>query len=62
MDLPKQKPSVENESYIPKGQTDFLKRPSPAPRYIEAVTKNPKPDTSFLMIDGAVVGVTLKKR
>ncbi len=39
-----------------------MRRPSPDPRYIEAVTKNPQLDTSFLLMDGAGVGVTLKKR
>lgn len=36
--------------------------PRPDPRYIEAITKNPELDTSFLLMDGAGVGVTVKKR
>jgi caffeoyl-CoA O-methyltransferase len=36
--------------------------PPPDPRYIEAITNNPDLDTSFLLMDGAGVGVTLKKR
>ncbi len=35
---------------------------TPDPRYIEAITKNPDLDTSFLLMDGAEAGVTLKKR
>ena len=31
-------------------------------RYLEAVTKNSDLETSFLLMDGAGVGVTLKKR
>lgn len=36
--------------------------PPPDPRYIEAITTNPDLETSFLLMDGAGVGVTLKKR
>jgi len=36
--------------------------PRPDPRYIEAITKNPNLDTSFLLMEGAGVAVTLKKR
>ena len=39
-----------------------MRRPSPDPRYIEAITKNQQLDTSFLLMDGAGSGVTLKKR
>ncbi|MFH1718102.1 MAG: O-methyltransferase [Planctomycetota bacterium] len=39
-----------------------MSRPTPDPRYIEAITKNPKLDTSFLLMDGSGLGVTLKKR
>lgn len=39
-----------------------MNRPSPDPRYIEAITKNPNLDTSFLLMDGAGVALTLKKR
>jgi predicted O-methyltransferase YrrM len=37
-------------------------RPEPKPRYIEAVTTNPRLETLFLNMDLAGVGVTLKKR
>jgi len=36
--------------------------PTPDPRYLEAITKNPAFDTSFLLMDGAGLGVTMKKR
>lgn len=36
--------------------------PTPDPRYLDAVTKNPDLDTSFLLMDGAGLGVTMKKR
>jgi len=36
--------------------------PRPDPRYIEAITKNPKLETCFLLMQGAGLGVTLKKR
>lgn len=39
-----------------------MSRPTPDPRYIEAITKNPQLDTSFLLMDGSGLGVTLKKR
>jgi predicted O-methyltransferase YrrM len=39
-----------------------MKRPAPNPRYIEAITTNPDLDTSFVLMDGAGVGITLKKR
>jgi caffeoyl-CoA O-methyltransferase len=39
-----------------------MKRPAPNPRYIEAITTNPNLDTSFVLMDGAGVGITLKKR
>ena len=32
------------------------------PKYLEAITKNPKLETSFLLMERAGVGVTLKKR
>jgi caffeoyl-CoA O-methyltransferase len=32
------------------------------PRYVEAITKDPNLETSFLLMEGAGVGVTLKKR
>lgn len=37
-------------------------RPPPDPRYIEAVTTDPDLETVFLLMDGAGVGVTIKKR
>src|SRR3954452_1409079 len=39
-----------------------MRRPPPDPRYIEAITTNPDLVTSFLLMDGAGIGVTLKKR
>jgi hypothetical protein len=36
--------------------------PRPNPDYIKAITKDPKLETSFLLMEGAGVGVTLKKR
>ncbi len=39
-----------------------MKRPSPNPRYIEAITTSPDLDTSFVLMDGAGIGITLKKR
>jgi predicted O-methyltransferase YrrM len=39
-----------------------MRRPTPDPRYIEAITKNPDLETSFLLMDGSGVGVTMKKR
>lgn len=36
--------------------------PSPNPEYIKAITQNPNLDSSFLLMEGAGVGVTLKKR
>ena len=37
-------------------------RPPPDPRYLEAITTNPDLETVFLLMDGAGMGVTLKKR
>ncbi|MBX6312984.1 MAG: class I SAM-dependent methyltransferase [Isosphaeraceae bacterium] len=39
-----------------------MRRPAPDPRYIEAITTNPDLDTSFVLMEGAGIGVTLKKR
>jgi hypothetical protein len=39
-----------------------MRFPNPDPSYIEAIAKNPDLDTSFLLMEGAGVGVTLKKR
>ena len=38
-----------------------MRRPAPNPRYVEAITTNPDLDTSFVLMDGAGVGITLKK-
>ena len=38
------------------------KRPAPNPRYIEAITTSPDLDTSFVLMEGAGIGITLKKR
>jgi hypothetical protein len=39
-----------------------MRRPTPNPRYLEAITTSPDLDTSFVLMDGAGVGITLKKR
>ena len=39
-----------------------MSRPEPDPRYIEAVTKDPKLETIFVHMDDAGMGVTVKKR
>ena len=39
-----------------------MKRPAPNQRYIEAITTSPDLDTSFVLMDGAGIGITLKKR
>jgi len=39
-----------------------MRRPRPDPRYIRAITENPALDTSFVLMDGAGIGLTLKKR
>jgi predicted O-methyltransferase YrrM len=39
-----------------------MARPKPAPQYLEAITTNPDLETVFLLMDGAGMGVTLKKR
>jgi predicted O-methyltransferase YrrM len=36
--------------------------PPPDPEYIKAITTSPHLDTSFVLMDGAGVGITLKKR
>jgi len=36
--------------------------PTPDPRYIEAITKNPNLDTSFIMMESFGISMTLKKR
>jgi caffeoyl-CoA O-methyltransferase len=39
-----------------------MHRPAPDPRYIEAITTDPNLDTSFVLMDAAGIGITLKKR
>ncbi len=39
-----------------------MQRPEPNPQYIQAITTDPNLDTSFVLMDGAGVGITLKKR
>jgi predicted O-methyltransferase YrrM len=39
-----------------------MHRPMPDPRYIEAVTKNPDLDTSFVMMESYGISLTVKKR
>jgi caffeoyl-CoA O-methyltransferase len=36
--------------------------PAPDPKYLEAITKNPAFETSFLLMDAAGISVTMKKR
>lgn len=39
-----------------------MRQPNPDPKYIEAITTSPDLDTSFVLMDGAGIGITLKKR
>jgi predicted O-methyltransferase YrrM len=39
-----------------------MRRPAPDPRYINAINTNPDLDTTFVLMEGAGIGVTLKKR
>ena len=39
-----------------------MRRPPPDPKYVEMITTNPDLDTSFVLMEGAGIGVTLKKR
>jgi predicted O-methyltransferase YrrM len=39
-----------------------MHRPMPDPRYIEAITKNPDLDTSFVMMESFGISLTVKKR
>jgi caffeoyl-CoA O-methyltransferase len=39
-----------------------MRRPAPNPRYVEAITTNPDLDTTFVLMDGAGIAITLKKR
>jgi predicted O-methyltransferase YrrM len=39
-----------------------MRQPAPNRRYVEAITTNPDLDTSFVLMEGAGLGITLKKR
>jgi caffeoyl-CoA O-methyltransferase len=39
-----------------------MRRPAPNQRYVEAITTSPDLDTSFVLMDGSGLGITLKKR
>ena len=39
-----------------------MRFPRPDPAYLEAITNNPNLETTFLLMEGAGIGVTLKKR
>lgn len=39
-----------------------MRYPEPDPRYIKAITGNPELETLFLLMDGAGMGITIKKR
>ncbi len=39
-----------------------MRRPAPNPRYVEAITTSVDLDTSYVLMDGAGLGITLKKR
>jgi predicted O-methyltransferase YrrM len=39
-----------------------MRRPPVHPSYLKAITTNPLLDTSFVLMDGAGIGITLKKR
>ena len=39
-----------------------MNRPAPDPRYIEAITQNPKLETAFVWMEEAGLGITMKKR
>jgi caffeoyl-CoA O-methyltransferase len=39
-----------------------MRRPPVHPSYLKAITTNPALDTSFVLMDGAGIGITLKKR
>jgi predicted O-methyltransferase YrrM len=39
-----------------------MHQPPPDPRYIEAITTNPALESTFMLMDGAGLGITLKKR
>ncbi|MBN2022035.1 MAG: class I SAM-dependent methyltransferase [Pirellulales bacterium] len=39
-----------------------MRSPTPDPRFVKAITRDPNLETAFLLMDGAGVSVTLKKR
>ncbi|QDV38832.1 O-methyltransferase [Tautonia plasticadhaerens] len=39
-----------------------MRRPNPNPQYLDAITGDPALDTTFLLMEGAGMGMTLKKR
>ncbi|MFO0957244.1 MAG: class I SAM-dependent methyltransferase [Isosphaeraceae bacterium] len=39
-----------------------MRQPPPDPKYIEAITTSPDLDTSFVLMEGAGIGITIKKR
>lgn len=39
-----------------------MQRPTPDPAYLRAITTDPNLDSSFVLMEGAGVGITLKKR
>jgi len=39
-----------------------MRRPPVHPSYLKAITTNPLLDTSFVLMDSAGIGITLKKR
>jgi predicted O-methyltransferase YrrM len=39
-----------------------MREPVPDPRYVAAITTNPRLETTFVFMDGGGMGVTLKKR
>jgi hypothetical protein len=39
-----------------------MHRPMPDPRYIKAITTDPRLDTSFIMMESFGISMTLKKR
>lgn len=39
-----------------------MHRPAPNPRYVEAITTDPNLDSSFVLMEGQGLGITLKKR
>ena len=45
-----------------KAVTENMNPRQADPQYLEAITKSPDLETSFLFMDGGGVGVTLKKR